>query len=1466
MTGFACRVGVRRWLIACAVLIGVPVGVSADTITLKADGTGDFATIQAAIDDAGTQDGDVIELQQGTYTGSGNRDVDFGGKGITVCSTDPDDPDVVSATIIDCGGTASSPHRAFYLDDWQEDDCVISGLTIINGYAPSEQAYSSKSAGGAIFVDSADSTITQCILRNNFAGDDGGAIFCNTGNPTIQDCRLLNNLGVDYGGGICCYFGEPSVTHCVLLGNRAQNGGGIFSYSHMAPAISKCVLAGNVASILGGGFACGGNSSITNCIISGNLAAYGGGLCCYYGNATITNVTIVGNTAKGFGGGIYVVGDCSTTLTNSVLWDNEACYGAQIGLQFDGMSTSTLTVAYCDIEGGQSNVYKHQYSTLNWGNGNIDSAPDFAFQDDYHLSSGSPCIDTGTNSPSGGLPGTDIDGNTRPLDGDGTSGAVADMGAYEYNNSVSSIALSAFTLEFFASEGGDDPNDQTLSIANCGSGTLSWQISEECSWLSVSPSSGSSTGEADDVTVSVTVNGLQHGRHFSVLEVSASGAANTSRLVFVTVHISGTLNVPSAYSAGVAEGAREGEAALDAAVDGDDIVLAQQTYSGDGNRDLDFLGKAVTLRSADPNDPQVVAGTVIDCDGTSANRHRAASVQFGEDSNTVLDGLTITDGYAPAANLEANGGAVFIFTASPTIRNCVFTSCTAEGYSAGRGGAIYSAFGDPTISHCTIGGQTSGNSAVSSAGFAHGGGVCIHGLGDQVTIEYCDITYNTANGGGGIAVHGHATVDHCTIDHNEAINNGGGIWVEADPDGYSAGAGVTVSDSDVTNNTSGSDGGGMKIEQSEYDPSPQDSSITSCHISGNTANIEGGGLYVDAANCTVSNCQITDNSAWRYGGLYLGYVEGCAISHSEISDNEATHEAGGVGALQTSTFTDCHIESNSAGSYGGGLYLWGDVDVTFVLEKCAVVGNIADGCGAGAYCEDCVAEFSECEFVSNGDETTTVGGGIYLFNVYGASISDSVIAGNQADDGGGLYHGGLYAEDLTITRCRFVGNKAVDGHGGGLRSVGPTDIFSSLFVANNANNGAGGGLHCNFAGDLTVWSTLVAGNQAQYGGGGIIACTTNAELVGCTIVDNEADSYGGGFDSTVSSTAYLRNSVIWGNDSGDQGADQIYDGGGALYVQYCDVQGAWTGSGNINQYPKFAIDKFGDDEAWSSAGSYSSTTFQTTLTDDDADWVDHALIGLVINPDVTQNLQFVVVDNTATEIRVWGDASSIAGTGDEYALANYNLTTLQDGTGQSPCIDAGYDSYAEGDYDIEGDARIVGDHVDMGADEYTPYDARLADPWFDGTIPKTQNNIVWLPFNIYGEVSLPAQGPALTITRLDTSGDVSTDFDYSVVSSKSPNDTLKVKEDGQKLTDQTWYRCEPDPDLDVPEDFDLDVCTLRGDALDSDRVTTADYSPVKAHLGERTDKRYDLDGTGRVTTADYSVVKANLGNRKPAKP
>jgi len=76
--------------------------VQAKTIIIKPDKSGDFATIQAAIDAA--EDGDEIVLEQGIYTGAGNRDLNYKGKAITIRSRYPDDNECMRNTIIDAQG------------------------------------------------------------------------------------------------------------------------------------------------------------------------------------------------------------------------------------------------------------------------------------------------------------------------------------------------------------------------------------------------------------------------------------------------------------------------------------------------------------------------------------------------------------------------------------------------------------------------------------------------------------------------------------------------------------------------------------------------------------------------------------------------------------------------------------------------------------------------------------------------------------------------------------------------------------------------------------------------------------------------------------------------------------------------------------------------------------------------------------------------------------------------------------------------------------------------------------------------------------------------------------------------------------------------------------------------------------------------------------------------------------------
>jgi hypothetical protein len=112
------------------------------------------------------------------------------------------------------------------------------------------------------------------------------------------------------------------------------------------------------------------------------------------------------------------------------------------------------------------------------------------------------------------------------------------------------ITVGPASLAFSAQQSGANPASQTLSLWNSGTGTLTWSATDSADWLILSPTSGSSAGETDNIVLSVDISGMNAGSYAALVTISAPEAANTPQTVVVNL----TINPPVEEEDGKAEG------------------------------------------------------------------------------------------------------------------------------------------------------------------------------------------------------------------------------------------------------------------------------------------------------------------------------------------------------------------------------------------------------------------------------------------------------------------------------------------------------------------------------------------------------------------------------------------------------------------------------------------------------------------------------------------------------------------------------------------------------------------------------------------------------------------------------------------------------------------------------------------------------------------------------------------------
>ena len=320
------------------------------------------------------------------------------------------------------------------------------------------------------------------------------------------------------------------------------------------------------------------------------------------------------------------------------------------------------------------------------------------------------------------------------------------------------------------------------------------------------------------------------------------------------------------------------QAAIDGASEGDEIIVHPGTYI----ENIDLLGKAIGVRSSDGPDVTTIQaqhdGPIVHC-------------STGEGPDTVLEGLTITGGWAQG------GAGLKNWYCNPTVRDCIFVGNEASIY----GGAMFNYFSSPTVIDCTF----ENNSALDRGG-------AIYNSHSAPYLRGCTFRDNLASNGSGAAFwseNGAPVIIDCAFIENTALVAGGGVAFDDD-------SVVMLNCQMIGNHAKKSSG----LAQSFCD-----SLIVGCLFLGNTADEFGAGLATHETKATIINCTLAMNEAPDIAGLLIvGAQSEVTMANCVLwgnTDDGGSNQHAQISFTYSASPEDLHMDYSCVqgwtGEYGG---------------------------------------------------------------------------------------------------------------------------------------------------------------------------------------------------------------------------------------------------------------------------------------------------------------------------------------------------------------------------------------------------------------------------------------------------------------------------------------------------------------------------------------------------------------------
>ncbi len=1221
-----------------------------------------YTTIQVGIDYADVSDDDVW-VAQGTYYEAivMKSGVALYG-GFNGTETERSERNwTTNVTTLD-GSTARGGSPAYHVVTMDSiTTSTVDGFTITGGNA-NGSIYPDINRGGGIYCLNLNdtNTITNNIITGNSARFNGGGISCRYSSPQIAGNRITGNWSKT-GGGIYCYYSSSVITDNTISLNSADgSAGGIACYGSGLTIINNTISA-NSANSNGGGIYCSGASPmIMNNTISGNLAtSRGGGIYCAGSSPEIMNNIIAANTANRSGGGILCYSYSSPIIANNTIAGNTAIITGGI-LCWDRCSPEILnnTIAGNSASKYGGGIYCYDYSSPAITNNTI--ARNSVMQYGGGIScagDSSPYIKNTIFSNNIGYDIYEFSASCDPVvsynDFYGNAdGVYYDEGAKPYPNVSwmdAEVPECSNNMEFDPLFMGDTLSGGTWTTSTIyNSSTFQTTLTNDsASWT-----------ENEHAGRLLNPDTLQN-RQFVIVSNTAT-TVNVWGDVLDITQAGDTYQIFDYYLQNSLDGYPADSPCIDA---GDPADEYSQEPEPNGSRiNQGRYGNTLEAARTSPLAPTptptptptpIPRVVYVNKNATGANNGSSwpdsyTAIQAGIDDAAADGGneVWVAQGTYYEAIVMKSGvmlyGGFNGTETSRSERNWTTNVTTIDGSTARDGFPAYHVVTMDAIINSTIDGFTiTGGSADGLSPNNDGGGIYCSILYGTNTIANNTISGNSAYSGGGIyCFHSSPRI----INNMVAQDSGGGIY-------------CVHSSSSITNNRI-TENSGCGIYCGD-DSSPI---ITYNTISGNSAS-SGGGIYCHLSRPIITNNIITGNSTSdrnyaRGGGIY------CRDSSPEIKNNTISGnsvsgtnyaEGGGIFCQDCScTITDNDIFRNSAVHHGGGIYTASSSALIMnntILGNSVTYSGSGSSSGGGIYCNGGSTAIISNTIIVNSSNAS--GGGVVCWRSR-PTIMDNAILANWARSSSG----GIYCYSSGTIRNNMISGNTAGSSGGAIACYGSgLTIMNNMISGSLANQGAG--ICCYNRSSPMIINNTISGNLALHSGGGIYCSDRSSPSIKNNVFsnNNKCDIYEATYCPQDPLVSY---NDFWGNPDG------VYcNEGSRIYTSVSEMDAAIAEcSNNMGLDPFFVGDTLSGG-TWTAEVNYNFETFQTTLIDGSASWAENEHSGRLLNPDTSQNKQFVIVGNTATTITVWGDVTEIAQIGDLYKIFDYHLQPT------SPCIDAG---------------------------------------------------------------------------------------------------------------------------------------------------------------------------------------------------